>query len=137
MPFVPNGGSKACTYGCMGYGSCVKACEFDAIHVVDGIAVVDKEKCKACGKCVATCPRHLIELIPYESKYTVKCASKDKGKDVMPVCSTGCIGCMLCTKQCEFGAITVENNIAHIDYDKCTGCGKCAEKCPKKIIHAH
>ena len=137
MPFAPNGGSKACTYGCMGYGSCVKACPFDAIHIVNGIAVVDKEKCKACGKCVATCPRHLIELIPYESKYTVKCASKDKGKDVMPVCSTGCIGCMLCTKQCEFGAITVENNIAHIDYEKCTGCGKCAEKCPKKIIHLH
>lgn len=137
MPFVPNGGSKACTYGCMGYGSCVKACEFDAIHVVDGIAVVDKEKCKACGKCVATCPRNLIELIPYDALLTVNCASKDKGKDVMAVCSTGCIGCMLCTKQCEFGAITVENNIAHIDYDKCTGCGKCAEKCPKKIITRH
>ena len=125
MPFVPNG------------GSCVKACPFDAIHIVNGIAVVDKEKCKACGKCVATCPRHLIELIPYDAKQVVKCASKDKGKDVMSVCQTGCIGCMMCTKQCEFGAITVENNIAHIDYDKCTGCGKCAEKCPKKIIHAH
>ena len=137
MPFVPNGGSKACTYGCMGYGSCVKACPFDAIHIVNGIAVVDKEKCKACGKCVATCPRHLIELIPYDAKQVVKCASKDKGKDVMSVCQTGCIGCMMCTKQCEFGAITVENNIAHIDYDKCTGCGKCAEKCPKKIILAH
>ena len=137
MAFVPNGGPKSCNYGCLGFGTCVKACPFDAIHVVNGIAVVDKEKCKACGKCVATCPRHLIELIPYESKYTVKCASKDKGKDVMPVCSTGCIGCMLCTKQCEFGAITVENNIAHIDYEKCTGCGKCAEKCPKKIIHMH
>ena len=137
MAFVPNGGPKKCNFGCLGFGECVKACPFDAIHVVNGIAVVDKEKCKACGKCVATCPRHLIELIPYESKYTVKCASKDKGKDVMPVCSTGCIGCMLCTKQCEFGAITVENNIAHIDYEKCTGCGKCAEKCPKKIIHLH
>ena len=134
---MQNGGPKGCSFGCLGFGSCVKACPFDAIHVVNGIAVVDKEKCKACGKCVATCPRHLIELIPYESKYTVKCASKDKGKDVMPVCSTGCIGCMLCTKQCEFGAITVENNIAHIDYEKCTGCGKCAEKCPKKIIHLH
>ena len=121
----------------MGYGSCVKACAFDAIHVIDGVAQVDKEKCKACGKCVATCPRHLIELIPYDAKQVVKCASKDKGKDVMSVCQTGCIGCMMCTKQCEFGAITVENNIAHIDYDKCTGCGKCAEKCPKKIIHAH
>jgi len=137
MNVVPNGGSKSCTYGCMGYGSCVKACPFDAIHIVNGIAVVDKKACKACGKCVATCPRNLIEIIPYDSKYTVKCSSKDKGKDVMAACSVGCIGCMLCTKQCEFGAITVENNIAHIDYEKCTGCGKCAEKCPKKIINLH
>jgi len=137
MSFVPGGGPKSCNSGCLGFGTCAQVCPFDAIHVENGVAVVDKEKCKACGKCVATCPRHLIELIPYESKYTVKCASKDKGKDVMPVCSTGCIGCMLCTKQCEFGAITVENNIAHIDYEKCTGCGKCAEKCPKKIIHLH
>ena len=103
----------------------------------NGIAVVDKDACKACGKCVATCPRHLIELIPYDSKYTVQCSSNDKGKDVMSACSVGCIGCMLCTKQCEFGAITVVNNVAHIDYSKCTGCGKCAEKCPKKIIHLH
>ncbi len=123
MNVVPNGGSKACTYGCMGYGSCVKACPFDAIHIVNGIAVVDKGKCKACGKCVAVCPRHLIEIIPYKSNYTVNCSSNDKGKDVMSACSVGCIGCMLCTKQCEFGAITVENNIAHIDYSKCTGCG--------------
>jgi len=137
MNIAPNGGPKGCTYGCMGYGSCVKACPFDAIHIVNGIAVVDKGKCKACGKCVAVCPRHLIEIIPYKSNYTVNCSSNDKGKDVMSACSVGCIGCMLCTKQCEFGAITVENNIAHIDYSKCTGCGKCAEKCPKKIIHLH
>lgn len=132
--FAPNGGPKACTFGCMGMGSCVAACDFDAIHIVNGIAVVDPEKCKACGKCVATCPRQLIEIKPYDAAYAVQCASKDKGKEVMQVCSTGCIGCMICTKQCETGAITVENNIAHIDYEKCTSCGKCAEKCPKKII---
>lgn len=131
---APNGGSKACSYGCLGYGSCVKACPFDAIHVINGIAVVDKEKCKACGKCVATCPRSLIEIIPYDSKYAVACSSKDKGKDVMAVCQTGCIGCGICAKQCEFGAVAVENNVAHIDQSKCTGCGKCAEKCPKKVI---
>ena len=33
MNIAPNGGPKGCTYGCMGYGSCVKACPFDAIHV--------------------------------------------------------------------------------------------------------
>ncbi|MCR4869454.1 MAG: RnfABCDGE type electron transport complex subunit B [Lachnospiraceae bacterium] len=134
MAFVPGGGPKACKYGCLGFGSCVKACPFDAIHVVDGIAVVDKEACKACGKCVATCPKHLIELIPYEATEVVSCRNEDKGKDVMAVCSTGCIACHLCEKQCESDAIHVENNIAYIDQSKCTHCGKCAEKCPKKII---
>ena len=131
---VPGAGDKACLYGCMGFGSCVKACAFDAIHVVEGVAVVDKEKCVACGKCVDTCPNHLIELVPYKAEHLVQCSSHDKGKKVKEACLAGCIGCMLCTKVCEDGAITVENNLAHIDYSKCTNCGKCAEKCPVKII---
>ena len=104
--------------------------------VIDGVAVVDKEACKACGKCVKACPKHLIELVPYEQKHLVQCSSNDKGKDVRVACKTGCIGCMICTTQCEAGAITVENNLARIDYEKCTGCGKCAQKCPQKIIVA-
>ena len=134
---VPGVGDKLCSFGCMGFGSCVKACQFDAIHVVDGVAVVDKEKCVACGKCISACPKALIELIPYETAQAVACSSKDKGKDVRVACKTGCIGCMICTKQCESDAIKVEDNLAKIDYTKCTGCGKCAEKCPQKIIIAH
>lgn len=131
---APGRGEKACGYGCLGYGSCVTACQFDAIHVVDGVAVVDKEKCVACGKCVAACPKQLIELVPYKAGHLVRCSSREKGKAVKEACSVGCIGCMLCTKQCESQAITVVQNIAHIDYGKCTNCGKCAEKCPVKII---
>lgn len=131
---MQNGGPKTCNYGCIGEGTCVKACPFDAIHIVDGVAVVDKEKCKACGKCIAVCPRHLIELIPYEQKHMVQCSSQDKGKDVMAACAVGCIGCRMCAKVCPAEAITVENNIAHIDSTKCVNCGACAEKCPKKII---
>ena len=52
----------------------------------------------------------------------------------MSVCSVGCIGCKMCERVCEFDAVTVTNNVAHIDPEKCTNCGKCAEKCPKKII---
>ena len=134
MSFVQNGGPKSCNYGCLGYGSCVKACPFDAIHIVDGIALVDKEACKACGKCVATCPKNLIELVPYEQAHLVQCSSKDKGKQVMSVCKVGCIGCKMCEKVCPSEAITVTDNLAHINPEKCTNCGLCAEKCPKKII---
>lgn len=134
MAFVPAGGPKSCNHGCIGYGSCVKACQFDAIHIVDGVAVVDKEACKACGKCVSECPKELIELVPYDQEHLVRCHSVDKGKDVMKICKAGCIGCKLCEKACEAGAITITNNVAHIDPDKCTGCGACKDKCPRGII---
>ncbi len=131
---IGGNGSKACNYGCMGFGSCVKVCAFDAIHVVDGVAVVDKEKCTACGMCVAECPNNIIEMVPYKSKVFVACSSTDKGKDVKKVCSIGCIGCKLCEKACEYDAIHVNDNLAKIDYDKCTNCGACVKVCPIKVI---
>ena len=131
---MQDGGPKSCNAGCLGFGSCVKACPFDAIHVVDGIATVDKEVCRACGKCIAACPKHLIELVPYEAMHLVQCSSKDKGKDVMSACSVGCIGCHLCEKNCPKDAVHVIDNVAYIDQEKCVGCGICAQKCPKKII---
>lgn len=134
LSFVPNGGPKSCNQGCLGFGSCVKACPFDAIHVVNGVAVVDKEACKACGKCVAACPKQLIELIPYDAKYAVACSNTEKGPVAMKECDVACIGCTLCAKNCPAEAVTIENFNAHIDQDKCIGCGACAAKCPKKAI---
>lgn len=131
---VPGKAAKMCQAGCLGFGECTTVCDFDAIHIVDGIAVVDRNKCVACGKCVAICPQHLIEIIPDKSVYAVACNSHDSGKVVKQQCDAGCIGCRLCTKQCETGSISVENNIAHIDYTTCTHCGKCAAKCPAKVI---
>ncbi len=131
---TPGGGPKACNYGCLGGGSCTKVCAFDAIHIVDGIAKVDRENCKACGKCVDVCPNHLISLIPYSAKTEVACSSKDIGKVVMKACKSGCIACHLCEKNCPSGAISVIDNVAVIDHDKCDGCGICTEKCPKKVI---
>lgn len=128
------GGSKACPYSCTGLGSCVEACKFDAIHVVDGVAVVDEEKCTSCGACVLACPKNLITLIPVSKPYYVGCLNKDKGVITKNDCAVGCIACRICEKECPSDAIHVIDNCARIDYDKCTACGACVEKCPKKII---
>ncbi len=132
--FVPNGGPKACNSGCLGFGNCVKACPFDAIHIVDGVAKVDAETCKACSKCVAACPKQLISLIPKKAKIEVACSSTDKGPIAMKACDVACIGCGICVKNCPNQAIRVENFHAIIDHEKCIGCGICKEKCPKKAI---
>lgn len=131
---TPGKGDKYCAQGCFGLGSCVAACQFDAIHIVNGIAKVDRSKCVACGKCAAACPQHLIELIPLRAKYAVQCSNTERFPVLKTQCDAGCRACNACVKQCESEAITVNNNIAHIDYEKCVGCGKCAEKCPAKII---
>lgn len=128
------GGAKGCSYGCLGLGSCQKACAFGAIEIVDGVAVVDKEKCVSCGKCVSACPKHIIEILPAKKKVKVLCSSKDKGKDTMANCTVGCIGCKICEKSCPFDAIHVVDNLAVIDYDKCKACGICANKCPKHVL---
>lgn len=134
LSFVPNGGAKSCNYGCLGFGSCVSVCPFDAIHVVNGVAVVDKEACKACGKCVEICPKHLISLIPYEATTKVACSNQEKGPITMKACTVGCIGCQICKKNCPADAITIDSFLAAIDYEKCTGCGICRGKCPKGAI---
>lgn len=134
MSFVPGGGPKSCNSGCLGFGTCVKVCPFDAIHVIDGVAVVDKEACKACGKCIAVCPKKLISLIPYDAKVAVACSSTDKGPVTMKACKVGCIGCGICVRNCPSQAVSVSEFHAAIDQEKCTGCGACAEKCPKKAI---
>lgn len=131
---LQGGGHKDCSYGCLGYGTCAKVCKNNAIKIVDGIAVVDESKCGGCGECAAVCPKNIINIIPKVNKIYVKCKSCDKGAIVKNKCSIGCIGCKICEKNCPEGAITVTDNCASIDYSKCTQCGVCVEKCPKKII---
>lgn len=131
------GGDKVCNYGCIGFGNCVKVCQFGAMTVVDGVAIVDPEKCTACGMCLAACPKSIIRLIPKDKEYSVRCTSQDKGNKMKDICSAGCIACRLCEKACPTGAIEVVSNIAKIDYSKCTDCGECFKKCPKKIIYKY
>jgi len=130
------GGQKACVYGCLGFGSCVKACPFGAISMNEetGLPEVDGEKCTACGKCVEICPKKLFSLVPVDKKYYVKCSSLDFGKAVLDVCPVGCIGCRKCEKSCPQQAIKVINNLAVFDYKKCRDTGECFKVCPTKCI---
>lgn len=131
---IIQGGNKSCDKGCLGFGTCVGVCDFDAIKIEDGIAVIDKEKCTSCGKCIEACPKAVIDMVPYKQEVIVACNNRDFGKAVKEVCGVGCIACKICEKNCNYDAIHVVNNIAKIDYDKCTQCMVCVEKCPTKII---
>ena len=128
------GGAKECSFGCLGLGTCVAKCPFGAIEIEDGVAKVDDEKCVGCGVCESVCPKGLISLKTRKKVAEVVCMSTDKGSVLKDICANGCIGCKICEKKCEFDAIKVENNLARIDRDKCTGCGACADACPKKVI---
>lgn len=129
-----NGGDKVCSFACLGGGSCASACPDGGIKMVNGLPTTDKSICNACGVCVRTCPRSLMELIPKSAKVYVACSNKCKGKEVLSACSVGCIGCGLCAKNCPENAITMVDNLAVIDYSKCNGCKTCVAKCPRKTI---
>lgn len=132
-------GETDCQWGCLGYGDCFDACDFDAIELrADlGVPVIIDDKCVACGACVDACPKDLIELrkkFPKNRKVVVACRNKDKGGVARKACSVACIGCGKCEKECKFDAITIENNLAFIDSDKCKLCRKCAPVCPTNAI---
>ena len=128
------GGNKVCPNGCIGLGTCVSKCKFDAITVVDGVAVVDYKKCTGCGTCVSACPKRIIKLIPFNNEHWVGCMSVENAKDTRSYCDVGCISCRLCEKSCGSDAIHVDHFVASIIYNKCIECGTCVEKCPRHII---
>ncbi|MBQ8798154.1 MAG: RnfABCDGE type electron transport complex subunit B [Lachnospiraceae bacterium] len=124
------GGPESCQYGCMGFGDCAVACPAGAICMKDGIAHVDTSRCLGCGLCESICPKKVISMVPQETAVVVMCNNKDKGAEARKACKNACIGCMKCVKACPQEAITVTNNLAKIDYDKCVRCGACAAGCP-------
>jgi len=112
---------QGCTYGCLGFGDCVTACNYNAMHIRDGLAVVDYDACVGCGACAPACPRNIISLVPFKTErvLAVLCCNKDFGKDVTRVCSVGCIGCKACAKVHDL--ISMEGNVPVIDYEQYNG----------------
>ena len=132
---IAGNGHKVCTEGCLGLGTCVRACPFDAIEVNDnGVAVVDPEKCTGCGKCVGACPRRIISLIPKVHKIFLSCSNHDRGAKVKKYCSVGCTACTLCVKATTSGAITMVNNLPSLDYSIKENFVAAANKCPSKCF---
>lgn len=128
------GGDKICEYGCLGYGSCARACPSGAIELRNGLAIVHPELCISCGACVRTCPRQLIKMIPAARAIHVLCSSRAKGPVVKKACTVGCIGCSICAKLAEDDAIQMEGPLAVVDYSKELDNEKVVEKCPGKCI---
>ena len=133
-------GETGCAFGCIGYGDCVQACKFGAmaLNPETGLVEIDPDKCTACGACVKTCPKGLIELRkkwPKNRAIYVACRSKNRGSVVMKACKAGCIGCGKCAKVCPFEAITIDNYLAYIDPNKCKLCRKCVNECPTGAIN--
>jgi len=134
------GGDKLCDHGCLGYSDCVLTCKYDAMRMGDdGLPVIDPEKCLSCGKCIAACPRKLIQLVPKKAKVLIACSSKDKGAKVRKICTVGCIKCRLCEKKCPTRSISFPEGPAGevlpvIDHEKCQGIKECVKVCPTKTI---
>lgn len=134
------GVTQACAYGCLGYGDCVRACTFDALHMIEGKPVVDYDQCTGCGACVKACPRDLVELIPFkqERMLVIACANKEPAKSVKAVCKVGCIGCKMCQRFAP-DVFVVDGNVASINYEKYTGeeteeVKKVLDKCPAEVL---
>ena len=126
--------NKTCTFACIGLGNCVKACKFDAMHIVNGIAEVDRFNCVGCGACAEACPKSIVKMIPESQRVMPACSNKEKGAKVMKYCDAGCIGCGKCQRECPADAITVTDFLAQVDVSKCVGCGHCADICPRNVI---
>ncbi len=128
---------QACAFGCLGFGGCVRRCRFDALHIIDGLAVVDYDKCTGCGACVAGCPRGLIEMVPFtqDPMLVVACSNKENGRTTRSMCKVGCIGCGLCQKQSA--VFSVQENLARTDYEKYSpdeATETARQKCPTHCI---
>jgi len=128
---------QGCTFGCLGLGDCTRACDYDAIHTVDSLSVVDYDKCIGCKACARVCPRNIITMVPFKAErmLVVACSNQDKGPVVKEVCEVGCIGCTGCSRKAE--PVAMNGNLPMIDYDQYESeedFSTAREKCPREVM---
>ena len=134
---ISTGSIKMCSWGCQGFGDCVKVCKFGALKLgEDGLPHVDKKKCTGCRACSKECPQHIMWSIPTEARAARPlCSNLNVNKGMVAKnCKAGCIKCELCVKNCPEQCIKMVNGIPAVDYTKCSVCGACVSKCPIKVM---
>ena len=141
---LPGANCGACGYaGCADYakaivaGAPVNKCVPGGVASAQGAAAVmgveagEVVKRKAIVACQGSY-EHTSDKYAYEGiESCAACAALYKGRSA---CEFGCLGYGDCQKACKFDAIIVSNGLARVNPEKCTGCGACAEACPKHII---
>jgi Na+-translocating ferredoxin:NAD+ oxidoreductase RNF subunit RnfB len=134
---ISTGSIKRCSWGCQGFGDCVRVCKFGALSMGEnGLPVVDYAACTGCKACMAECPQHIIRAVPKDAVAAIPLCSNLNVLRTMVAknCKAGCIKCELCVKNCPEGCIKMVNGIPVVDYATCTACGTCTEKCPIKVM---
>jgi len=131
-----SGGGKGCVWGCLGFGDCETVCEFDAITMDrHQLPVVDADKCTACGDCVDICPRDLFSLHPVSHRLWVACNNPESGAAAEADCIVLCTGCGRCAADAPEGLISMQQNLAVIDYSRNALASPLAvERCPTGAI---
>jgi ferredoxin len=130
-------GTKACPYGCVGFGDCVQECRFGAIRIgPNHMPVIDMDKCTGCGACAKVCPHRLLVTVAVGSTAAIPlCGNRTENKtSVLKNCKVGCIKCGKCEKVCPNGALVLDKGLPKIDAAKCTGCGECVKGCPTHVL---
>jgi Na+-translocating ferredoxin:NAD+ oxidoreductase RNF subunit RnfB len=131
------GGSKLCSWGCLGFGDCTKVCQFGALSIgADGLPQIDHSRCTGCKACIAECPQMLLREIPKDRQGAITvCSNRNPIKPmVKKTCKVGCMKCEACVRNCPEKCIVMDKGIPVVDYRKCTSCGTCVAKCPAKAV---
>ena len=141
---LPGANCGACGYsGCDGYakamaheGAKVGLCSPGGEQVAAATAAIlgvsaETETKTALVRC-GGCEEFTTRKLEYKGIPTCAAASQFYGGDWL--CNYGCLGYGDCRSACEYGAITVENGLAHIDPGRCRGCSLCVKTCPKGLI---